>query len=370
MPLKSWSEVPEAIANWLEPTRKVALALGKYASALPYACPIDFYYNPETEKLAIAVDDTIEMEAAGVALKCASEVGQLHHSPVLGEEDKDDPWIKVAYSPTLRTLSDMLNFTHGTYPGGIPNAPSPLAAMLTSGVVGAGLGYGAGHVAKYLLPEEYGRKLPYTGAMLGGLGGASLAAPWMADNVSQGKSILEPPPVSGRPHTEGNLSEEAWIAPTGTHLKPNPVLESLEHSIPNKPVVPPGYKMPKASVQEKQASGFGADFLPPVRPPGPYDVNINALGQTMYSTGVDPQVAAATLGTMYAASQLPASSYVPGHASAEQLGNMAMRMTGDYVGGVVAGKLINTVIGTPHSPSTFGVANVLLRSVLPTFLGS
>ena len=52
-----------------------------------------------------------------------------------------EPWVKVAYSPTLHRAGELLNFFPGQYPGGVPNSPSPLAAMLTSGLLGAGLGW-------------------------------------------------------------------------------------------------------------------------------------------------------------------------------------------------------------------------------------
>src|SRR4029077_14413714 len=110
-------------------------------------------------------------------------------------------WVKVAYSPTVRRAGELLNFFPGQYPGGIPNAPSPVAAMLTSALVGGGLGYGTGWLASKLLPCGYGDKLKRTGGVLGALLGSAPGALWMASQLGLGKSHtdgldLAAPPAS------------------------------------------------------------------------------------------------------------------------------------------------------------------------------
>lgn len=106
--------------------------------------------------------------------------------PVASPDERPALGVKVAYSPTLKAISTALNFQHGnTF--GIPSVPTPLTAALTTGLVGAGLGYGAGTLAENLLPDTWERgRLRRTLALAGGLGGALTAAPWAYASMATG----------------------------------------------------------------------------------------------------------------------------------------------------------------------------------------
>ena len=174
-----WEEVPERV-------EQLVVACGEPSWDIKRACAgvytqgdVGYYFSPETEKAALfprlATDDDIERcKAAAVR-----GVGESNFRDALLSIDEvgSGEWVKVAYSPVLRKALTYLNFFPGKYPGGIPNAPSPLAATLTSGLVGAGLGYGTGYLAEKLMPKSWGRgKLRRTLAILGGLGGATPGA--------------------------------------------------------------------------------------------------------------------------------------------------------------------------------------------------
>jgi hypothetical protein len=106
---------------------------------------------------------------------------------------------KRAYSKNLRGLMSVLGWNPDTMR--FPGWPSPAAAMLATGALGAGAGYGVGMLGEHLLPSTWQRnKLRKTMAIIGGLGGAATAVPWMAANVGSGKEItdgwpLDTPPI-------------------------------------------------------------------------------------------------------------------------------------------------------------------------------
>jgi hypothetical protein len=116
-------------------------------------------------------------------------------------------------------------------------------------------------------------------------------------------------------------------------------------------------------------------FAPPMpmpRAPTPFDVHVNALGQTLWQNGASPQLTAGTMATMYAASQMPSERPMPGYVTADQLGSLAMNAAGNYGTGFLAGYAINKVIGTPYSAPQFGMGNAalgVLGAVIPKIFG-
>ena len=99
----------------------------------------------------------------------------------------EEPWVPVKAASTqpglLQPAAQALNF--------LPNpvnrlfgGPSPLAASLTGGLLGAGLGYGAGWLGEQFLPEEHFEKgrLRKVLAALGAAGGAAPGLVWGASS--------------------------------------------------------------------------------------------------------------------------------------------------------------------------------------------
>jgi hypothetical protein len=62
-------------------------------------------------------------------------------------------WLKTASSPIMATTAKLLNYQPSEV-NKIIGGPSPLAAAITSAMLGAGVGYGAGALGEQLLPED------------------------------------------------------------------------------------------------------------------------------------------------------------------------------------------------------------------------
>lgn len=237
-------------------------------------------------------------------------------------------FIKVAYSPALKNIGETLNFFPGQYAGtGIPNHPSPLAAMLTTALIGGGLGYGVGRLGEAILPASYQRgKLRKTLGLAGAAAGGALAAPWMYASLHEGKSVTDPWPYVA------NLKPEAKLA----------------------------YE----NFQKRAADAFGEFATPPERTP--LDVDLNAMGQTLWRLDAGPQLAGTTMGTLYTAAQLPDPQARPGVVTAGQLGQLAMNAGKGYLTGALVGLALNQAIGMPwRHGANAGAALAAIQTVLP-----
>lgn len=347
-----WQDVPIFVDRWKSSAAVPASDLRRAVSVVHTADDVGYYWHPTGGKAAVygAVnrDDFFRCKAA--AARAVGHGRVLEHpltktalTDVLG------CWIKVAYSPTLRRTGELLNFFPGQYVDGIPNAASPLAAMLTSGAVGAGLGWGTGKVLEKISPRGYGKKLGRTGAILGALLGAAPGAALSAASLSNGRSVLEPWPFEGAPQPN---NDEALSLLRDIKL---------------------GEKYKAASAAFCKAA-FGDMFgeFSAKQPPTPLDVNIDALGRTLWEHGASPGLAATAMGTMYAAQQLPSDLAREGWATGDQLGQLALNAAGDYTKGLLVGAALNAVIGTPYSAAQFGGGNAVLGiigSVVPRLFG-
>jgi hypothetical protein len=92
-------------------------------------------------------------------------------------------WIKSASDPILSTLASVTNFQPGSLNTSIAG-PSPLAALLASGVLGAGVGYGVGSIAESVLPRRHFERgtLSRNAALLGAGIAASPSLLWALTN--------------------------------------------------------------------------------------------------------------------------------------------------------------------------------------------
>lgn len=384
-----WQDLPEIINDFVLKIAAPTWDIKKAASRVITNSDIGYYYNPNFEKVAIfAIIPARNSDLFRVKAAAERAVGKSNvRSSFLDIKELSNPyagWIKVAYSPTLRRMGEYLNFFPGQYPGGIPNHPSPIAAMLSSGLVGAGLGWGAGTLLGKLLPEGYGNKLGRTGLILGGALGSVPGAIWGLTNKGIGKDFNDPSIFNVRPDEEPQNYPD-FINGMNRNI-PEPVQESdneignylqemshhfHKHSIDEMlKEVKLGILYKQACIKTAQASTFGD--IPVAREPTPFDVNINALGQTLYKQDASPNLAATTMSAMYAAQQLPDSRASPNWATFGQLGQLAQNAAGDYAKGILVGAAINSVIGTPFRASTFGLANTglgIIGAVIPKLFG-
>lgn len=406
-----WEDIPQVIDDWAEKTAAPAWDVRRHAADVYTLSHIGYYYHPALEKVALYAPLASKGDLSRAKSACERALGKAQvRSLSLSYQELADPcgqWVKVAYSPTLRRAGELLNFFPGQLPGGIPNAPSPVAAMLTTGLVGAGLGWGTGKLIGKLLPRGYGENLDRTGMILGGLLGAAPGAIWAGTNKSIGKgfndnSLLNHPanaePDNDIGATWAHGGNAAYPAATGNALeeKVKDYIEDMKFKGPKAgpsvmkrgeanplDAVPLGdrYVRAVASLVEKMAYEFGpANWndsdsfgqMPGQRAPTPIDVNINSLGQTLWNSGASPNLTGATMGAMYAAQQLPDPNSRPGWATGHQLGQLAANAAGNYGKGLLAGAAINAAIGTPFRASTFGLGAAALGvigAVVPKLFG-
>ena len=195
-------------------------------------------WDPETEKVACASIDSSYHEHHGLIMRRLREA--FGEDRVSSEPpDNFGDLIKLAYSQTLRGIGEATNLLPGHYPGGIPNHAGPLAATLTGGLIGAGLGYGSSLLPAWMLPEDWDReKLKRNMTILGAGVGAtpgllygltnkmvdkdfndnSLLADKQADaeRVENALSLL-PPKTAGLLEGSGVDSPAAFSVPQFTH---------------------------------------------------------------------------------------------------------------------------------------------------------
>jgi len=361
---QTWADVIPAIDDWLEPCVDAADLLKVAALDVATTGHIGYYYSPVIEKLAVHASPKTPDADVIRALKFASDFGYIKETPLTLEELDSEPWVKVAYSQTLKTIAENLNFIPGKYFGTIPNHPNPLAAMLTSGLVGAGLGYGAGKLIKTVAPEGYGDELPSSLAMLGGLTGTGAAGLLRAyPSLMEGKSLF-----SNWPHADpidySKFKPETEFPVSYPEDKPK---KSMFGSMFGKL----SFDLIHEKIAEFEEDAFGpASFSP--RTPTPFDVNVDALGRTLWQTGASPQMMAGTLATMYSASHMPSDRRIPGYVTGDQLGKLAVNAAGNYATGFLAGYALNKVVGTPYTAPQFGLGNVALGvigAVIPKIFG-
>lgn len=356
-----WWDVPEVATCWASMLGDLAAAIKRASADVYTGADIGYYVQPDTFQVAL---HTTNGEGRDLAL-CKAAASRCTTDPILflSSQELADPvctWIKVAYSPVLRRAGELLNFFPGQYPGGIPNSPSPLAAMLTSGLLGAGLGWGAGRLARAALPEGYGEHLGRTGAIMGGTLGILPGAAWAAAGAANGHGLTDPWPLEA-PAGSPDLPD---LSPSSPLHGDNRVKMGSEI-----PVVPLGAGFTRRI--KAALDTIGGYVEPP--DPTPLDVNIDALGRTLWESGASPQLAGATMGAMYTAQQLPDPRSRPGYVTAGQLGEFTARTSGDYLKGLLVGGAINTVVGTPWRAPAFGTGMAalgILGAVVPKLFSS
>lgn len=408
-----WEDIPQVIDDWAEKIAAPAWDVKRHAAGVITSSHFGYYYHPALEKVAVYAPLASKDDLSRVKAACERAVGKAHvRSLSLTYQELADPcgqWVKVAYSQALRRAGELLNFFPGQLPGGIPNAPSPVASMLTTGLIGAGLGWGTGKLLGGLLPEGYGYNLGRTGLILGGALGAAPGAAWGLTNKSIGKDFNDNSLLNSKPTDEPVLDTGAtWMhGGNANYTNQQQGLGAYEDAIKDyvedvkinnkRPSLPrfgkrgedafaqvelgERYRRAVAVTVEKMAYEFGpANWndsetfgqQPAYRPPTPIDVNINTLGQTLWSSGASPQLTGATMGAMYAAQQMPDPNSRPGWATGHQLGQLAQNAAGNYAKGLLAGAAINAAIGTPFSAPTFGLGAAALGvvgAVVPKLFG-
>lgn len=356
-----WCDVPQAIGDWAEKYADIGSAVRPAVGRLYTPTPVGVYVDAASGRGFLYGPHAGSADTACVAASVKA-AGLVCDDRMLSLADlRERPLIKLgeAASPWLQKPLEWANFFPGQYPWGQNNHASPLAAMLTSSLLGAGLGWAGGKVLQHtLMPEGYGENLGRTGLMLGGLAGASLGSVPGMTNWLNG----------------GSFGDED---PFGQHGAVRPEFRSGTGSLVN--MLEKRSRIQQIGVLArtgKQAfDRFRRDepagWMPPAGGSAS-DVHVDTLGRVLWNSAIPADGRAAILGTMYAAQQLPSQRADDDWVTGDQLGALALRAGGDYLSGVLVGSAINAAIGTPFTSPAIGTAYAAARvvqQVVPKMFG-
>lgn len=236
-----------------------------------------------------------------------------------------------------RTLMDGLlegwNLVPGHYPGGIPNSPGPLQSMLTGGLAGGALGYGAGWLGEKLMPERWQKnRLKWTLAMMG-MGGGMLPGAIMG-TVYKANGL----PFSG----DGSLLRRKSLVPPpaadlGKTAVDNGFVSDDYHSRMATIAVDTFHKAADFGI-----TGFGSD-------PIPVDTFNRVLwADPRVADRLEPATQAAASGLTLAAANLPGKRQT-NFVTPMDMARVAAGMGSGYVSGAIVGKGLGLLLGMPEA---------------------
>lgn len=356
-----WEDFPGTIDYLAEKCAAPSRDLRCAVSDLYTKSDIGVYWNPALEKAAIYARPYVAKEFDWILKSVIEKVGKDHvRTDPLTNADLSDWWVKVAYSPTLRRLGELLQFfpnSKGTGFGG-----RPIASAIASGLLGAGLGYGTGWLLDKVTPDALkskGGRLKYWGAALGGSLGAGAGALPGFVNWHEGRSFNDDTLWKGKPEDgfDSHLPSSVYKQAIDSFIEKQHQ-NTVQHFKKAFQIHPPGI-----------ASTVGG----PSFEEAPL-ISTNALGQVLWGVNASPQTTAMTMGAMYGANQMPDPRSRPGYVTPHQTGllGMAMGAAGGgikgYATGFVVGKGLGILTGMPQSTqnvlrntgAALGVVNTLV----------
>lgn len=322
-------DFPAAIDVLVEKSAAPAIDLRKAVSSLYTKSDISIYWNPGIEKAGMYLRPHFNQQEFNWGKQLLIEkIGKdrVYEDP-LTPYDLQDWWVKVAYSPTIRRTGELLQF----FPSkDIPGfGGRPIAATIASGLLGAGLGYGAGYLGEQLLPAwaQTEGTLRKRLALLGGLGGATVGAMPGFVNWHEGRDFNDPTLWSGSPDDlwEKELATSRYKKATDLFVTKKADMGTFATPTSMSP-----YAWNLTSILNS----------PPI--------NINSLGNLLQQNNAGPQSTAMTMGSVYGASQMPdASNNMPGQVTPHQTGlfGMAMGAAGGGLKGYLTGRAVGAGLG-------------------------
>ena len=346
-----WAKVPETAVALRDKYAASAAAISAAIEDLPRGGFLDLWQNGND--LVLNVGDWCEsadlaawettLEPLCDDLRVESEIGNPGAEWVkIAFRYRELPYqVKQAASAALRSLGQI----GGYVPGGWADAlggPTPLSGMLASGMIGAGLGYGAGWLGEQVLPRDWRRgRLRRALSLAGGLAGATPGALAVFDNWHKGR----------------NLNSGALMG----YSKPDEV--QYYHSQhpdfdPAMPYVPVDYKSAAAACRGELDSSFkqafsrtGWELDTELQGPSPI-IPIDSFNQTIYrdpfvSSQLSPPIQAAASGLMEAAYN---SQPRPGArlVSPMDIARVSAGMGSGYLSGAIVGKALGALVGMPQ----------------------
>lgn len=301
-----------------------AKEIRKAVSNLFTTSDLSVYWNPCIKQAGIYVRPKFNPQEFETGLNCLrTKIGEEYvSSRPLQPTDLQDWWVKVAYSPTIRRLGEYLQF----FPSkDIPGfGGRPIASTVASGLLGAGLGYGAGWLGEQFLPawaQEEGT-LRNRMALLGGMGGTAVGSLPGFFNWGTGRSFNDPTLWSGHVKDRG-------FEPDAT------------------PFVSPQFKAAAEQYAAKLAYSPATALSGSIGGPSFQEmplIKTDELGRVVWGSGASPQLAAMTMGAVYGANQMPDNNAYPGTITPHQTGLFGMMM--GAAGGGLRGYLVGRTVGS------------------------
>lgn len=183
--LPIWRAVVDKAVEFLKTSTAPAEVMYHHLQHFPQVrCHL--LWQPELHKLHVGLDKSAaEWQVKGWENKAErlgfnAVVGPIDAQPA-GFGEQPWVWLKYASDPVIATAAKLLNYQPSAI-NKVIGGPSPLAAALTSGLLGAGIGYGVGALGEQLLPQSdfnHGT-LRRNMAVAGGLVGAAPGVLWGA----------------------------------------------------------------------------------------------------------------------------------------------------------------------------------------------
>lgn len=408
--------IESAIDVLVSASEKQARVIRPIVADLPTAASLGVYWNPAVEKVGMYFHSSYDPEVFGLYKEAVAEhTGLSVAERPLTRAHLADWWVKVAHSPTLRAIAEGLQFVPSeTIPG---FGGRPIASMVATGLLGAGLGYGGGWLAEKLIPDKYKEKgrLARSLAMMGGLGGAALGSIPGLVNLYAGRSFNAPSVISGPtyeqlrrkpplPYSFKNIPDDAPISHTmlppqssnkGFEGVPdanafNPL--SSEHRIetPHMPELGSKYLQAAANVAATGAVTLPDEILEDLENLekaatgtlgySPVElIRTDELGRVLWGSDANPTTTIMTASALHGASQMPDPRALPGTVTPHQTGllGMAMGAAGGglqgYVMGYGVGKAMSLLTGLPEESQKFvaqtGLGLGVLNAVVPRLFG-
>jgi hypothetical protein len=197
--MHGWHDVPKLVSEFVKKGSTIFARLQAAMKNLPSPQPGygHVWLNPRTQAVYFTLGDSDERKMyddwkKGLKVKGVVSVdGEAETTP----SKESGPWLRIK-AASLPDIFGPLAQAGGwkgaptTWLGG----PTPLSAMIASGALGAGAGYGAGWLAEHVLPEKYLQRgrLRKNLAMMGGLFGAAPGFWAGTDNLRHGASLMDP----------------------------------------------------------------------------------------------------------------------------------------------------------------------------------
>jgi hypothetical protein len=284
------------------------------------------------------------------------------------EEKIAEAWTKEGQreeNPAILKLMEWMNLSKGTFPGGIPNKPSPLLSMLVSGMAGAGIGYGVGTLGEAVLPKKWKRnRMRRTLALLGGAAGAAPGAAWGGLNLMMGKNLNDGSTFQGKytppPIKDYDIPGFTMTPPKGL-INPN-TGEKFSGDLHDETV----QAFEKASLFGS-SSGLGFSAIPVDR------FNRMIWDDPRVSNPMDIQTQAAASGLITGAAHLSGRRGTK-FVTPMDVGRMAAGMGTGFLSGALVGKALGLMMGMPPSTQKLlkntGMWAGLVTNLVPIAFGA